>query len=197
MILRTYKIKTKYTKIGKLRKDGTRGDNVEYSRLKTVHDIKCDSCENEFTESRDSCRIINGKKQMCPECRTSNNIGVIFRQHRKNKEDKSKIGQRRMHQNTKYPEIYVGIDSWHTKVQGHWCREHIYVMEEHLGYKIPDGYVVHHIDGDKCNNHIENLALLTISEHNNAHAKSETLIFDLVKKGMVKFNTVTKLYEFS
>ena len=70
-------------------------------------------------------------------------------------------------------------------------------MQEFLQYVIPRGYVVHHIDGDKRNNKIENLALLTVKEHNNAHAKTELLIFELVKRGMVIFNRDTKLYDFS
>lgn len=93
--------------------------------------------------------------------------------------------------------MYVGIDSWHTKVQGHWCREHIYIIEEDLGYRIPKGYVVHHIDGDKDNNKKENLVMMTVQEHNNAHAKSESIIFHLVKSGLIIFNRITKLYELS
>jgi hypothetical protein len=38
--------------------------------------------------------------------------------------------------------------------------------------------------------------MLTVEEHNNAHAKSELLIFDLVKSGKVYFNHNTKLYDF-
>ena len=70
-------------------------------------------------------------------------------------------------------------------------------MEVDLGYNIPKGYVVHHIDGNKQNNILSNLVLLTVEEHNNAHAKSELLIFQLVKDGIISFNRTTKLYEFS
>lgn len=188
MILKTYKIKTNYTRI-------RNNKECSYSRYKTVHDIQCATCSTIFTKQLDKARRGHNIRHMCDMCISTNQIGTIFSLHRKEKEDKSKIGERRLHKNTKYPEIYVGIDSWHTKVQGHWCREHIFVMEEHIGHKIPDGYVVHHIDGDKSNNSIENLVMLTVAEHNNAHAKSELIIFELVKKGLVVFNTVTKLYE--
>jgi hypothetical protein len=63
-----------------------------------------------------------------------------------------------------------------------WCPEHpnvhkdgrIYehqlVMEEHIGRYLKPGEVVHHIDGDKTNNDISNLMLLTNSDHMKLHA---------------------------
>lgn len=35
---------------------------------------------------------------------------------------------------------------------------------------IPKGFVVHHLDENKRNNHIDNLALMTITAHNRIHA---------------------------
>lgn len=46
--------------------------------------------------------------------------------------------------------------------------EHVLVWEEHFG-KIPDGYQIHHIDGNKTNNVIENLQLVTPLEHKRIH----------------------------
>jgi len=37
--------------------------------------------------------------------------------------------------------------------------------------RIPKGYEVHHIDGDRQNNRLDNLELLTIEEHAKRHAK--------------------------
>ena len=36
-------------------------------------------------------------------------------------------------------------------------------------YKIPKGYIIHHIDGDKLNNCILNLELMSWSKHNKIH----------------------------
>ncbi len=47
---------------------------------------------------------------------------------------------------------------------------HVFLMEEHLGKPLPKGYEVHHIDGNKHNNNIENLELVTRKEHCRKHA---------------------------
>lgn len=52
-------------------------------------------------------------------------------------------------------------------------RMHRYVWEYYHG-KIPKGYHIHHIDGDKANNDISNLRLLTASEHEKLHGSKLT-----------------------
>lgn len=52
---------------------------------------------------------------------------------------------------------------------GHDILEHRLIYERHYG-KIPDGYIVHHINGDKRDNRIENLKAMSITEHNRIHA---------------------------
>lgn len=54
---------------------------------------------------------------------------------------------------------------------------HSVVMCEHLGItEIPKGFTVHHIDFDKHNNDISNLALLTISAHSKLHQYQNDLV---------------------
>ena len=45
------------------------------------------------------------------------------------------------------------------------------VMEEHIGRKLAEDEVVHHINGDKTDNRLENLQLMTRGEHSTMHNK--------------------------
>ena len=47
------------------------------------------------------------------------------------------------------------------------------VVAEHYVQHIPDGYVVHHVDGDKCNPYYKNLVVCTVDEHRKYHADTD------------------------
>ena len=49
--------------------------------------------------------------------------------------------------------------------------EHRLVWEQHNG-EIPKGYQIHHINGDKLDNRIENLEMISNSEHQKQHSKN-------------------------
>ena len=53
-------------------------------------------------------------------------------------------------------------------LDGHRKRLHVVVWEHFNGPK-PEGYDIHHIDGDKDNNEIDNLFCITSSEHRRYH----------------------------
>ena len=50
-------------------------------------------------------------------------------------------------------------------VNGKYIMEHRLIMEAHLGRKLKETEVVHHIDGNKQNNSIQNLIVMTKEQH--------------------------------
>lgn len=62
---------------------------------------------------------------------------------------------------------------------------HNYLMEQHLGKPIPEGFVVHHIDGDKLNNDITNLVLVTPQVHGRIHATDK-------RKGLARYHALRR-----
>lgn len=74
--------------------------------------------------------------------------------------------------------------------------EHRLTMEHYLGRYLTSKEIVHHIDGDKHNNKITNLAICRYNgEHSNIHNRMNLLVYGLIKTGLVKYNKKTKDFD--
>ena len=68
----------------------------------------------------------------------------------------------------KYKRLSLGKDEQGKRILQD---EHRFIMEQHLKRKLKRNEVVHHINGDKLDNRIENLQIMTLSEHSRFHQK--------------------------
>lgn len=73
-------------------------------------------------------------------------------------------------------------------------RLHVYVWECNNG-EVPSGYHVHHIDGDKSNNEIDNLAIVVGVEHVSLHGRNITEKQKEQKRENLRKNALPKAKE--
>lgn len=80
--------------------------------------------------------------------------------------------------------------------------KYILVIEQCLGRKLnterggKKGEMVHHIDGDKLNNNIDNLELCEdAKDHRLLHHSLQECAFELVRQGFIVFNKDKREYE--
>jgi len=66
------------------------------------------------------------------------------------------------------PDDYPG-----KKYRGRYCYEHILVFWQHYHVLPGPDEIIHHIDGNKHNNNIENLQLKTREKHTSEHKKQQ------------------------
>ena len=79
-----------------------------------------------------------------------------------------------------YKILHIPDYPTHTYCGTHgWIYEHIFLMENELGRNLKDGEHVHHLDGNRGNNRLENLVLVTQSHHARIHKWMERIKLDV------------------
>lgn len=77
-------------------------------------------------------------------------------------------------------------------IDGKRILEHRYIMEKHLGRKLKKRERIHHINGDKTDNRIENLKLF---KNNGEHMKNGHPVMWHKRKDRYTVETLTKILE--
>jgi len=97
--------------------------------------------------------------------------------HASGSENANWKGGRRKHRGTGYIEL---------RIEGKTVGEHRYLMEQHLGRNLLKTEHVHHINGDREDNRLENLVVLSQSEHNSLHKKEQAKTRERAETGQFK-----------
>ncbi len=124
------------------------------------------------------------KKDYCKKC--GYKIRVLFQ--KKGADSPFWRGGKRLNSNGYY-RIYVYENGEKRDIY-----EHKYIYEQHVGRHLTVDEKVHHIDGNKLNNHINNLYLCEgKKEHHSMHYQLESLAFELLGT-FIWFNIDAKKY---
>jgi len=174
------------------------GKTTKYNRTKILAHFKCDNCGSHFTRHKgndiDKKRCNNDYSHYCPECPAH---ALAQAKGRKVKKQKSyeRLGEKII-TNHGYVSVWVA-DTYTLSDKPHCGRiyEHIMVMEQHLNRALEKGEVVHHIDGNKQNNSIDNLDVMHYTEHNRCHGRAaNTLLMELYRDGIIIYDKKNKRY---
>ena len=94
-----------------------------------------------------------------------------------------------------YVMVHVGNNLLVNSKWESYKKEHVVVMEAFLGRKLKPREQVHHIDGNKQNNTIENLVAIPAGgEHKNAHQSLQEIGYSLIRKGLINYDKQTNRY---
>jgi hypothetical protein len=92
-----------------------------------------------------------------------------------------------------YVEEYIGAVDNNRK--GKYYLQHRLIVEKYLGRVLDKSELVHHINGDKTDNRLENLYLCqSMSHHKTLHQQLEQVSMQLVKLNLIEFDNEAGSY---
>lgn len=169
----------------------------KYGRVKT----KCITCKKEFSVQK----CFEGKIICCSkECRKKHRSRKM-KLRNKNVEFGMKKGDWEKEKNPRWQSIgtkrkdnhgYIFIKIAEGKEHKNWKREHVMVIEKEIKRELNlKKECVHHIDGNKENNKLSNLCLMTHKEHKQLHQSVFlNLVGQLLEKKIIDFDKKTNKY---
>src|SRR3990167_1308226 len=149
--------------------------------------LTCDRCHNKFERypsqvkrggkfcSRKCQNKLLGENRQCGTCQVVYYVSKnkLNRGEGKFCSRKCKAEWQRGHTGDKNPNWRGGrcvFDEYiYIRTNGRYIGEHRLVMEKHLGRTLKPDEQVNHINGNKTDNRVENLEVLSISEHWHKH----------------------------
>ena len=152
--------------------------------------IKCDDC-GEIRITRRNKHLLKKENHPCRSC--SNKRNGIKKKGKPSWNSGKRYSLREVERtsyinSSGYVEIWCGRGEGSRGRKDGYRLQHHLVIEDTLGRKIQKNEVVHHINGNKTDNRIENLWIFkSISEHRQSHASLENIAMQLVSEGVILF----------
>lgn len=135
--------------------------------------------------------IVNGAKHI--------GIGIQTMRRWLDKQGVKRSGKKKYLEGIKNPNrlLYFKTGGYICVNKRGWKKEirlHKYLMEKYLKRKLSPKEHVHHIDGNKLNNKLNNLVVLSCSKHRKVECQLKDLALKFYKEGIIKWNRKEKKY---